>query len=191
MEEGDVRPTDQQADEAVVGVVLALWIGVVDVCSRRQIKTWRSNRSRWLPVKLLLMADSPYLLAIALFEQNGKRAMPLGGRSLPKDATKEDAGGPAQIASELALELLLRIWQRSDQGPLQREAGQGSLLMAELGMEHLPEDLPRLKAAWLTTGDSPAFRRGLLAITSRCWTVSVAKFEPITFTTLEASQTEG
>ena len=137
------------------------------------------------------MADSPYLLAIALFEQNGKRAMPLGGRSLPKDATKEDAGGPAQIASELALELLLRIWQRSDQGPLQREAGQGSLLLAELGMEHLPEDLPRLKAAWLTTGDSPTFRRGLLAITSRCWTVSVAKFEPITFTTLEASQTEG
>ena len=63
--------------------------------------------------------------------------------------------------------------------------------MAELGMEHLPEDLPRLKAAWLTTGDGPAFRRGLLAITSRCWTLSVAKFQPITFKTLEASQTEG
>ena len=77
--------------------------------------------------------------------------MPLGGRSLPKDATKEDAGGPAQIASELALELLLRIWQRSDQGPLQREAGQGSLLLAELGMEHLPEDLPR-HSKWFQDG---------------------------------------
>ncbi|MEJ6584595.1 MAG: hypothetical protein QNK79_10175 [Synechococcus sp. ArSW.bin.68] len=65
--EAGCRPTDQQADEAVVGVVLALWIGVVDVCSRRQIKAWRSNRSRWLPLQLLLMADSPYLLAIALF----------------------------------------------------------------------------------------------------------------------------
>ena len=64
------------------------------------------------------MADSPYLLAIALFEQNGKRAMPLGGRSLPKDAMQDDAGIPAQIANELALELLLRVWQRSDQGPL-------------------------------------------------------------------------
>ena len=83
------------------------------------------------------MADSPYLLAIALFTQNGKRAMPLGGRSMPKDAEQDDAGVPAQLASELALELLLRIWQRSDQGPLQREAGQESLLMAELGMEHL------------------------------------------------------
>ena len=136
------------------------------------------------------MADSPYLLAIALFAQNGKRAMPLGGRSMPKDAAQDHAGVPAQLASELALELLLRVWQRSDQGPLQREAGPGGLLMAELGMKHLPEDLPRLKAAWLTTGDSSAFRRALLAISSRCWTVSVAKFEPITFTALEASQTE-
>ena len=137
------------------------------------------------------MADSPYLLAMALFAQNGKRAMPLGGRSLPKDATQDEGGVPAQIGRELALELLLRVWQRSDQGPLQREAGPGSLLIAELGMEHLPEELPRLKAAWLTTGDSAAVRRGLLAISSRCWSVSVAKFEPIAFTALEVSQTEG
>ena len=137
------------------------------------------------------MADSPYLLAIALFTQNGTRAMPLGGRSLPKDATQDEAGVPAQIARELALELLLRVWQRSDQGPLQRQAGSGSLLIAELGIEHLPKDLPHLKAAWLTTGDSAAFRRGLMAISSRCWSMSVAKFEPIAFTALEVSQTEG
>ena len=136
------------------------------------------------------MADSPYLLALALFTQNGTRAMPLGGRSLPKDATQDEAGVPAQIARELALELLLRVWQRSDQGPLQRQAGSGSLLIAELGMKHLPEDLPRLKADWLATGDKAAFRRGLLAISSRCWSVSVAKFEPIAFTALEASQME-
>ena len=106
---------------------------------------------------------------------------------MPRKVTR----GPALIARELALELLLRIWQRSDQGALQREAGPGGLLMAELGMKHLPEDLPRLKAAWLTTGDSAAFRRGLLAITSRCWSLSMAKFEPIMFTALEVSQKEG
>ena len=154
-------------------------------------EAWIPNRSRWLPSKLLLMAESPYLLAIALLEQNGKRAMPLGGRSLPKDATQDDAGGPAQIARELALELLLRVWQRSDQGPLQRDAGPESLLIAEVGMEHLPEAIPLLKATWLTTGDSAAFRRGLLAITSRCWSVSVAKFEPIAFTALEALPLQG
>ena len=162
-----------------------------DGLCRSIVEAWIPNRSRWLPLQLLLMADSPYLLAIALFEQNGKRAMPLGGRSQPKDVIQDEQGVPVQLASELAFELLLRVWQRSDQGPLQREAGPESLLMAELGMEHLPEDLPLLKAAWLTTGDSAAFRQGLLAITSRCWSVSVAKFAPIAFTPLEASQTEG
>ena len=137
------------------------------------------------------MADSPYLLAIALFEQNGKRAMPLGGRSLPLDATQAGEGVPEQIARELALELLLRVWQRSDQGPLQRDEVAGGLLIAELGMEHLPEALPLLKASWLNAGDSAAFQQGLLALTSRCWSVSIAKFEPITFTALETLPLEG
>ena len=137
------------------------------------------------------MADSPYLLAIALFEQNGKRAMPLGGRSLPRDAKQDEEGVPADIARALTLDLLLRVWQRTDQGPLQRDPGSGSLLVAELGMEQLPEALPNLKAAWLNTGDGAAFQRGLLAITSRCWSVSIAKFAPVAFTALEATREEG
>ncbi len=40
----------------------------------------------------------------------------------------------------------LRVWQRSDQGVLQRAAGVDSLLLVELPMERLPEDVPRLKA---------------------------------------------
>ena len=182
---------DEQADRTLQSSGLAVLIEVVEARYRCKSEAWSSRRSRWLPLKLLLMADSPYLLAIALFEQNGKRAMPLGGRSLPKNAMRDDAGVPAPIASELALELLLRVWQRSDQGPLQRDAGPESLLMAEVGMEHLPEALPLLKATWLTTGDSAAFRRGLLAITSRCWSVSIAKFEPIAFTALEGLPLEG
>ncbi len=132
------------------------------------------------------MANSPYLLALALFEQNGKRAMPLAGRSLPLETTQDEAGVPVRIAQGLALELLLRVWQRSEDGALQRRAGPASLLIVELAMEHLPEDLPVLKAAWLSTGDSDAFQAGLLAIASKCWTVSIAKFEPITFSALEA-----
>ena len=131
------------------------------------------------------MADSPYLLAIALLEQNGTRAMPLGGRSLPLGTSHNEERAPALMARELALELLLRIWQRSDQGPLQRQAGQTSLLIAELGMEHLPENLPNLKAAWLNTGDHDTFQRRLLDISSRCWSISIAKFKPITLTALK------
>ena len=68
---------------------------MADGLSGSIVETWISNRSRWLALQLLLMADSPYLLAIALFTQNGKRVMPLGGRSLLKDATEGDAGACA------------------------------------------------------------------------------------------------
>ena len=152
---------DEQTDRTLQSSGLAVLNKVVEARYRCKSEAWSSRRSRWLPLKLLLMADSPYLLAIALFEQNGKRAMPLVGRSLPKNAMRDDAMVPAPIASELALELLLRVWQRSDQGPLQRDAGPESLLMAEVGMEHMPEALQLLKETWLTTGDSAAFRRGL------------------------------
>ena len=54
-----------------------------------------------------------------------------------------------------------------------------SLLLVELAMERLPEDLPVLKAAWLTSGDFAAFKVGLRSISERAWTISVAKFQPI------------
>ena len=129
------------------------------------------------------MADAPYLVALALMEQNGRRALPLGGRSLPADAASDLTGdNPHAIARELALELLLRVWQRSDEGSLQRAAGPASLLLVELPMERLPEDLPALKAAWLNTGDTEAFQEGLQAIVGRAWTVAIEKFQPLTFT---------
>ena len=146
-----------------------------------------SDESRLLPFRLeagedaandaFLMADAPYLVALALVEQEGRRALPLTGRSLPADAV---AAEPTTIAHALALELLLRLWQRSDEGPLQRACGVESLLLVELPMEALSEALPNLKAAWLNSGDVEAFQRGLRAICGRAWTLSIAKFEPVT-----------
>ena len=77
------------------------------------------------------------------------------------------------------LELLLRVFQRSDQGSLQRAAGADSLLLVELPMERLPEDVPRLKAAWLNTGDMAAFKAALQTFSPRAWTVSIEKFKPV------------
>lgn len=148
-----------------------------------------SDESRLLPFRLeagedaandaFLMADAPYLVALALVEQEGRRALPLTGRSLPAEAV---AAEPTTIAHALALELLLRLWQRSDEGPLQRACGVESLLLVELPMEALSEALPNLKAAWLNSGDVEAFQRGLRAICGRAWTLSIAKFEPVTLT---------
>ena len=46
-------------------------------------------------------------------------------------------------------------------------------------MERLPEDVPRIKAAWLNTGDAGAFKAALQAFAPRAWTVSIEKFKPV------------
>ena len=114
---------------------------------------------------------------MALIDQQGQRALPLGGRSQKEVARQGEA--PEALGHVLVLELLLRVWQRSDQGCLQRAAGADSLLLVELPMERLPEDVPRLKADWLNTGDTAAFKAGLQAFSPRAWTVSIGKFKPV------------
>ena len=123
------------------------------------------------------MADSPYLIALALFDQDGRRAMPLAGKSQVAVAAEGDA--PEQLGKELALDLLLRVWQRSDDGALQRAAAGQSLLLVELPMERLPEDLPQLKADWLNSGNTAAFQAALQQISIRAWSVSIEKFKPV------------
>ena len=130
--------------------------------------------------EIVVMAAAPYIVALALIEQEGRRALPLAGRSLKaEDAAAEQ---PTQVAHALALELLLRLLQRSDDGALKRACGVDSLLLVELPMECLPEELPRLKADWLNSGDTMAFQKGLQAICGRAWTMSIAKFEPVRLT---------
>ncbi len=128
------------------------------------------------------VADSPYLVALALCEQGGRRLMPLAGRSQQVVA----AGGetPEVLGHALALELLLRVWQRSDDGALSRAAASSSLLLVELPMDALPEQLPALKADWLTSGDTDACLLALKDIAPRAWAMSVAKFQPVTLTPL-------
>jgi len=116
------------------------------------------------------MADAPYLVVLALLEQGGQRAMPLQGKSLTLDI--EDGNGPGDEGRRQVLELLVRVWQRSDAGPLQRAAGGMSLLLAELPMEALQEQLPQLKANWLNSGDIDALLTELAQISTRLWNVT-------------------
>ena len=59
-------------------------------------------------------------------------------------AVAADAVDPGDDGRTLALELLLRLWQRSQEGPLQRAAGAASLLLVELPMEVMSEKLPQI-----------------------------------------------
>ncbi len=92
-----------------------------------------------------------------------------------------EASDPGETGRSLALELLLRLWQRSEEGALQRAAGDASLLLVEMPLERMTEQLPRIKADWILSGDTAALLSALNELATRGWRVAFAKYEPVTF----------
>jgi hypothetical protein len=125
------------------------------------------------------MADAPYLIALALLEQNGERAMPLQGKSL-REPLAADAD-PGEVGRQQALDLLVRVWQRSDEGALRRAGGDQSLLLVTVPIEALQEQLPALKAAWLNSGDTAALLQELKALASGVWSMTLEPRQPLSF----------
>ena len=129
------------------------------------------------------MADAPYLIALALLEQNGERAMPLQGKSLRSAiGAEEDPGAAGQ---QQVLELLLRIWQRSDNGAVKRAAAAESLVVAELPIDVFQEQLPKIKADWLNRGDTSAFMAALRQLAGGLWSVTLEPRGPLSFVRLQ------
>jgi len=64
------------------------------------------------------MASQDYLIAIALIEQNLVRAMPLGGKEIKDNL--EESENYKKLGEEVILNLLLRVFHRSDEGALKR-----------------------------------------------------------------------
>ena len=125
------------------------------------------------------MADAPYLIALALVEFGGRRALPLNGKSIA--APSDPSADPGEAGHALALELLLRLWQRSSEAPLQPAAGEASLLLVEIPMEAMTEELPRLKAQWINGGETSALLDALKTLAQKGWTIRTAKHEPVQF----------
>jgi len=125
------------------------------------------------------MADAPYLIALALLDQNGERAMPLQGKSLREPLAEDD--DPGEVGRQQALELLVRVWQRSDQGALSRAAGDQSLLVVAVLIEALQEDLPALKAQWLNSGDTAALVQGIAALGAGVWSLNLEPRQPLAY----------
>lgn len=125
------------------------------------------------------MADSPDLIAMALVTFAGRRALPLNGKSQAATATQDR--DPGEAGYSLALELLLRVWQRSEEGALQRAADDNSLLLLELPLEAMTEQLPLLKANWIAGGDTAVLLSALEGLAIRGWRVGIANDEPVRF----------
>ena len=76
---------------------------------------------------------------------------------------------------------MLRIWQRSSEAPIQRAAGDNSLLLLEMPLELMSEQLPLLKASWIAGGDTTDVLERLGALVSRGWRMVFAKYEPVSY----------
>ncbi len=129
------------------------------------------------------MADAPYLIALALVEHNGARALPLQGKSLRSPIAASD--DPGEVGRQQALELLMRIWQRSDTGPLNRAAADTSLLLAEVPIEALQSELPQIKADWLNSGDSATLLEQLRQLAGGIWILKLEPRTPLQFVRLQ------
>jgi hypothetical protein len=136
-----------------------------------------------------LMADAPYLVALAFLEIGGKRALPLTGRSSAAGAA--EASDPGDEGRTLALELMLRLWQRSDEGSIQRVAGDNSLLLVELPLDRLSDQLPLLKANWIAGGDTNEALRRLEEMVCRGWRLVFTKYEPVSYQSWAGSSPSG
>ena len=129
------------------------------------------------------MSDHPYLIAIALIEQNGKRLMPLGGKSLKKFL--EDDDPPGEKANEIVLELLLRLIQRTEDFSLKRLAHDESILIVQMPMEEMQKKLPSFKSKWLSTGDTHSFISELNKCSKGVWRINFVRYEGLIYTKCE------
>ena len=76
------------------------------------------------------MASQDYLIAIALIEQNLVRAMPLGGKEIKDNL--EESENFKKLGEEVILNLLMRVFQRSDEGALKRVSEEKGLLLVHI-----------------------------------------------------------
>mgnify|MGYP007063710545 CR=1 FL=1 len=121
------------------------------------------------------MSDFPYLIAIALVRQQDNRLMPIGGKSIKEDII--DADSPGKKYEQIALELLLRLLERTEKGSIKRENGKQSLLIVKLQMEMMQEKLPILKAKWIESGNTELFLSGLNKISTQIWSLDFVRYE--------------
>ena len=103
------------------------------------------------------MAESPYLVCLALIEQNGQRRLPIGGGSLAEPIA--DGADPGESGRAMALDLLL----------------------LELPMDCFIEALPKLKSQWIKSGDTTSLMQGLRQLAGRGWVLETAKYSQPTF----------
>jgi len=128
------------------------------------------------------MEEQKYLIAMALAEQNNKRLMPLGGKTFSGVDTLIQSS--KKEAEKIILDLLLRLFQRTDEGSLKISNDKTGLLLAEISFESMHSNIPVIKSNWINTGDTDTLIEKLKSICSNLWSVKYQKHEGIMFNDL-------
>ena len=133
------------------------------------------------------MSTFPYLVALALINQQGDRLMPIGGKSL-KESIDPNNVLKSKYES-IALELLLRIFERTDELPNKRENGDNSLLLIQIPIESMQKMLPSLKHTWIKSGDTRIFLTDLNKICDHIWALNFVRYEGLKLNLLDLENT--
>ena len=128
------------------------------------------------------MASQDYLIAIALIEQNTVRAMPLGGKEIKDNL--EDNENFNKLGEEVILNLLLRVFQRTDEGALKRASEDNGLLLVHMHPKRMQKELPFIKSEWIRDGDTNQFLKYLGNLSKQIWTASFIKYKGVEFTSI-------
>ena len=127
------------------------------------------------------MEEQKYLIAIALAEQNNKRLMPLGGKTF---ARADLSQAPKKEAEKIILDLLLRLFKRTNEGNLKISNEETGLLLSEISFESMQNNLPIIKSNWINGGNTDDLIEKLKSISSNLWSVQYKKHEGIMFNDL-------
>ena len=131
------------------------------------------------------MASQDYLIAIALIEQNDLRAMPLGGKEIKTNLEEDNLN---KLGEEVILNLLLRVFQRTDEGALKRVSQDKGLLLVHMHPKRMQKELPFIKSEWIRDGDTQQFLKYLGNLSKEVWTVSFIKYKGIEFTSISKNE---
>ena len=132
------------------------------------------------------MANQDYLIAMALIEQNGIRAIPLGGKEIKDDLKNIDNFN--KLGEEVVLNLLLRVFQRSDEGALKRAAEEKALLVVHMHPKRMQKELPFIKSEWIRDGDTNQFLKYLGNLSKEIWTATFIKYKGVEFTSIAKNE---
>ncbi len=129
------------------------------------------------------MKEQKYLIAIALAEQNNKRLMPIGGKTF--EGVNNSSQIPQKEAEKIILDLLLRLFKRTNEGDLKISNTENGILLAEINLLNMQNNIPIIKSDWINTGDTINLIDKLLLSCSNLWSVDYKKHEGILFNELK------